>query len=51
MQNGSELSEETIQNAQSFTITNDSNLIQVPTHKITQDEGENQNQDNPLSTT
>ena len=51
IQNASEFSEETIQNTQSFTITNDSNLIQVPTHNITQDEVDNQNQDNPLSTT
>ena len=32
-------------------MTNDSNLIQVPTHNITQDETNNQNQDNTLSTT
>ena len=51
IQNASEFSEETIQNTQSFTITNDSNLIQVPTHNITQDEIDNQNQNNPLSTT
>ena len=51
IQNASEFSEETIQNTQSFTITNDSNLIQVPTHNITQDEINNQNQDNTLSTT
>ena len=50
IQNASEFSEETIQNTQSFTITNDSNLIQVPTHNITQDEIDNQNQDNTLST-
>ena len=50
-QNTSEFSEETIQNTQNFTITNDSNLIHVPTHNITQDEIDNQNQDNPLSTT
>ena len=51
IQNASEFSEETIQNTQSFTITNDSNLIQVPTHNITQDEIDNQNQDNTLGTT
>ena len=42
---------QTAQNTQSLTITNDSNLIQVPTHNITQDETNNQNQDNTLSTT
>ena len=51
IQNASEFSEETIQNTQSFTITNDSNLIHVLTHNITQDEIDNQNQDNTLSTT
>ena len=54
IQNASEFSEETVQtvqNTQSITITNDSNLIQVPTHNITQDETNNQNQDNTLSTT
>ena len=53
-QNASEFSEETVQtvqNTQSLTITNDSNLLQVRTHKITQDETNNQNQDNTLSTT
>ena len=47
IQNASEFSEETIQttqNTQSLTITNDSNLIQVSTHNITQDETNNQNQ-------
>ena len=51
IQNTSEFSGKTIQNTQSFTITNDTNLIQVATHNITQDEFNNQNQDNPLSTT
>ena len=54
IQNASEFSEETVQtvqNTQSLTITNDSNLIQVSTHNITQDETNNQNQDNTLSTT
>ena len=32
-------------------LTNDSNLIQVPTHNITQDETNNQNQDITLNTT
>ena len=40
-----------VQNTQSLTITNDSNLIQIPTHIITSDETNNQNQDNTLSTT
>ena len=51
IQMASEFSEETVQNTQSFTETNDSNIIQVPTHKITQDETNNQNQDNTLSIT
>ena len=49
----SELSEETIQtvqNTQSLTITNDSNLIQISTHNITHDEANKQNQDNTLNT-
>ena len=40
-----------MQNAQSLTIPNDSNLIQVPTHNITHDETNNQNQQNALNTT
>ena len=44
--NTSELSEETVQNTRSFTITDDSNLILIPTHNITQNEFTNQNQDN-----
>ena len=54
IQNASELYGETlqtIQNTQSLTVTNDSNLLQVPTHKITQDETDNQNQDTTFSTT
>ena len=50
IQNTSDVSEETVQNTQSFTITDDSNLIQVPTHNITQNEFNNQNQDNTLTT-
>ena len=46
----SEFSEETEQNTRSFTITDDSNLIQVPTHNITQNEFNTQNQDNILTT-
>ena len=34
--NTSEFSEETVQNTRSFTITDDSNLIIIPTHNITQ---------------
>ena len=49
IQNTSELSEETVYNTQSFTITNDSNLIQSPTHTITQNDFTNQNQDNTLN--
>ena len=45
----SEFSEETVQNTRSFTITDDSNLIQSP-HHITQNEFNNQNQDNTLIT-
>ena len=48
--NTSELSEETIQNTRSFTITDDSNLIIIPTHTITQNEITNQNQDNTSNT-
>ena len=48
--NTSELSEETVQNTRSFTITDDSNLILVPTHTITQNEITNQNQDNTSNT-
>ena len=44
--NTSELSDETVQNPQSFTITEDSNLIAIPSHNITQ-RTTNQNQDNP----
>ena len=46
----SEFSEETVQNTRSFTITDDSNLILIPTHNITQIEFNNQNQDNTLTT-
>ena len=46
----SEFSEETVQNTQSFTIPDDSNLILIPTHNITQNEFNNQNQDNTLTT-
>ena len=51
IQIASEFSEETVQKSQSFTITDDSNLIQIPTHNITQNEINNQNQDNTLTTT
>ena len=40
----SEESEPTVQNTQSFTITNDSNLIQVPTHNINPDQTHDHNQ-------
>ena len=52
--NISELSDETVptvQNTQSFTITNDSNILQVPIHIITQRETYNQEQDNTLNLT
>ena len=42
-----EETQQTVQNTQSLTITNDSNLI----HKITPDQTNNRNQDNTLSTT
>ena len=48
--NTSELSEETVQNTRSFTITDDSNLLIIPTHTITQNEITNQNQDNTSNT-
>ena len=50
IQNTSEFTEQTVHNTQSFTITDDSNLIQIPTHTITQNEFNNQNQDNILNT-
>ena len=46
----SEFSEDTVQNTRSFTITDDSNTIIIPTHNITQNEFNNQNQDNPFTT-
>ena len=46
IQNASEFSEETVQNAQGHTIPTDSSNIHVPTHNITQDETNNQNQAN-----
>ena len=46
----SKFSEENVQNTRRFTIIDDSNLIQVPTHHITQNEFNNQNQDNTLTT-
>ena len=46
----SEFSEETVQNTQGFTITDDSNSIIIPTHNITQNEFNNQNQDNTSTT-
>ena len=48
--NTSEFSEETVQNTRSFTITDDSNLITIPTHNITQNEITNQGQDNTSNT-
>ena len=45
-----EFFEETVQNTRSFTITDDSNIIIIPTHNITQNEFNNQNQDNTLTT-
>ena len=45
-----ELSEDTVQNTRSFTITDDSNIIISPTHNITQKEFNNQNQDNTFTT-
>ena len=54
IQNASEFSGETVQtvqNTQSLTIPNDSNLIQVPTHNVTPDQTNNQSQNNTLSTT
>ena len=46
----SEFSDGTVQNTQSFTSTDDSNLILIPTHNITQNEFNNQIQDNTLTT-
>ena len=50
IQDPSELSEETVQNTRSFTITDDSNILLIPTHNITQNEFNNQNQDNTFTT-
>ena len=46
----SEFSEETVQITRSFTITDHSNIIIIPTHNITQNEFNNQNQDNTFTT-
>ena len=57
IQNTSELSDETeqieqnVQNPQSLTITNDSNLLQIPTHNITPEETNIQHQDTTSNTT
>ena len=48
--NISEFSEESVQNPQSFTITDDSNPILIPTYNITQNDFTNQNQDNTSNT-
>ena len=48
--NTSDFSEETVQNTRSFTITDDSNLVIIPTHNITPNEFTNQNQDNTSNT-
>ena len=42
----SEFSEETVQSTRSFTITDDSNRIIIPSHNITQNDITNQSQDN-----
>ena len=46
----SEISEETVQNTRSFTITDDSNILLIPTHNITQNEFNKQNQNNTFTT-
>ena len=46
----SEFSEDTVQNTRNFTITDDSNISVIPTHNITQNEFNNQNQDNTFTT-
>ena len=46
-----EQTEQTVQNTQSLTITNDSNLIQIPVHNITTEETTNKNQDTTSNTT
>ena len=53
VQNASKLSEESepiVQNTQSITITNESNLVQFPTHHITSNQNNNPNQDKTSST-
>ena len=44
IQNVSELSDITVNNTQKFTITNESNIIQIPVHNITQNTINDQNQ-------
>ena len=46
----SEDSDPTVQNTQSITVTHDSNILQIPTHNITPNESNNQNQDTTAST-
>ena len=46
-----EQTEQTVQNTQSLTVTNDSNLLQIPIHHITTDKTTNQNQDTTSNTT
>ena len=43
-ENASEFSKETVHNTQSFTITNDSNVIQITVHNITQNTNNDQGQ-------
>ena len=51
IQKVSELSDETINNTQSFTIPDDSNMIQIPVHNITQNTINYQDQDDPTHNT
>ena len=50
IQNVSELSQETVHITQTFTLTNDSNLIQVPIHNITQNTTNDQDQNDKIQT-
>ena len=50
IQNVSELSQETVHITQTFTLTNDSNLIQVPIHNKTQNTTNDQDQNDKIQT-
>ena len=51
IQNVSELSDETVINTQSLTMTNDSNTLQIPVHDVTQNPNNTQDQNNTTRNT